>query len=380
MPSIALEIPAAKTISLAGRTLEIRWSISPEDRAWDDFLLTLPDAHHEQTSRWGCVRATIGWEVVRIVMTEHGVIIAGAQIQLQALGGFGSWAYLTSGPCLAGDDAMAEKNLLAEIKDFLRHQRVIYLLAQLPYDAHPLAERLQANGFVRPPRAIAPFYMQATLVLDLAKTEEMLLAEMRATTRHQIRQGLKRGLTVMEGGAADLDLFWELMRKLCERRHTTPNPGSPEFFRQLWKQFSPRGWIKLFLVQHEGKTIAGGLALVFGDWFRVWKVGWSGEHAELRPNQLLWWEMIRAARRQGYRHFDFVNLDVVQPGQPAAPKLARDGSTEFKLGFGGTIKPLPGAYCCFIHPLARMAKRAGVVRLLDSEACVTLVRKVRRQR
>ncbi len=359
------------------------WNDLAEDREWDDFLLTLPDAHHEQSSRWGCVRASIGWTVLRFVLAEHGVMIAGAQIQLQAFGGFGSWAYITGGPCITGNDAAVETILLAEIKSFLRRQRVIYLLAQLPYDAHGLAEHLQANGFVRPPRAIAPFYMSATLVLDLAQTEETLLAEMRATTRHQIRQGLKRGLTVVEGGAADLDLFWELMRKLCERRRTTPNPGNAEFLHQLWNQFAPRGWIKLFLVQHEGKTVAGGLALVFGGWFRVWKVGWSGEHAELRPNQLLWWEMIRAARNGGYRHFDFVNVDVAHPNQATAgspQKMALDGSTDFKLGFGGIIKPLPGAYCCFIHPLARVAKRTGVVKLLDSEVCVTLVRRVRRQR
>ena len=360
-----MQFPNPKTVLTAGRTFQIEWNEFAEDRAWDDFVLAQPDAHHEQTSLWGGVRATIGWAVSRVVLTERGSIIAGAQVQLQSVGRIGRWAYITFGPCVAGDDPLAGQVLLAEIKNFLRCNRALYLLAQLPYEAHRLAEQMSAHGFIRPPKAIAPSYMHATLVIDLAKPEETILAEMRASTRHQIRQGMKRGLTVELGGEADLDVFWELMRTLCARRHTTPNPSSPEFFHQLWKQFSPHGWVNLFIAKHEGKPVAATLAFPFGSWFRVWKIGWSGEHADLRPNQILWWEMIRHARRQGFRHFDFVNLNLAQP----------DGPTEFKLGFGGEVKKLPGAYCHFVSPLARAAMRLGLVHLLNSEACVRLARK-----
>lgn len=377
--NIAIEFPSAKTVSREGRIFQISWNGLADHRAWDDFVLTLPDAHHEQTSLWGNVRATIGWTVVRVVMVEAGAIIAGAQVQLRSVGRLGHWAYITFGPCVAGGDPLAEEVLMAEIKNFLRQHGVLYLLAQLPYDAHRFGERLQADGFIRPPRAIAPFYMRATLEIDLAKSEERLLAEMRASTRLQVRQGMKRGITVASGGEADLDVFWELMLALCARRKTTPNPSSPDFFRQLWRQFSSRGWISLFLAKHQGKPVAAALAFPFGGWFRVWKVGWSGEQAELRPNQMLWWEMIRHARSQGVRHFDFVNLDLAQPDASSTvnPQASPpDGPTIFKLGFGGTVKRLPGAYCYFISPLARAAARCGLVPLLNSETCVNLARKV----
>ena len=364
------KIPDAKNISLAGRIFQIAWNNFAEDRAWDDFVLAQPDGHHEQTSLWGNVRATLGWTVVRVVMQEGGKIIGGAQMQLQSVGRLGRWAYITFGPVIAGDEPLAESGLLAEMKNFLRDESVIYLLAQLPYDAKYFGERLLADGFIKAPRALAPSNMKATLLLDLKKSEAQLLAEMRATTRHQIRQGLKRGLTVEPGGAAELDEFWKLMCALCVRRKITPNPATVEFFHQLWKQFSPRGWMQNFVVKHEGKTVAAAVAFSFGGCFRVWKIGWDGEHAGLRPNQMLYWAMICAAKRQGCRLFDFVNIE---PGEAAGP-------TEFKLGFGGEVKTLPGVYCYFLNPLVRAAMRTGVARLLDSERCVTLARWVKRAR
>jgi lipid II:glycine glycyltransferase (peptidoglycan interpeptide bridge formation enzyme) len=341
--------------------------------------LAQPDAHHEQTSLWGSVRASFGWTVLRVVMEEGGVIVGGAQVQLLSLRRLVRWAYITYGPCIAGDDPLAERVLLTEIKNFLRRHGALYLIAILPYEAHRFAERMPVHGFIRPPRAIAPFYIRATLVIDTTKSDECLLAEMRDSTRHQVRQGMRRGLTFAPGGEADLDIFWKLMQALCARRKTTPNPSHPDFFRQLWKQFSPRGWISLFLVKHQDRPVAAALAFPFGDWFRVWKVGWSGEHAELRPNQLLWWEMIRHARSKGFRHFDFVNVDLAQPANssPAAsPVPASDGPTGFKLGFGGTVKMLPGAYCYFVSPFPRAATRFGLARLLNSGTCVRLAKKL----
>jgi lipid II:glycine glycyltransferase (peptidoglycan interpeptide bridge formation enzyme) len=370
VPSPSSTLPEPKTVSLDGRKFEVSWNDSPEDRAWDDFVLAQPDGHHEQTSLWGSVRATLGWTVRRVLIRERGAVIGGAQVQLRTVRRLGRWAYITFGPVVAGHDASVETLLLAELKNFLRRKRALYLLAQLPYDAHPLGERMLGNGFIKAPLALAPSNMKATLLLDLKKSEEQLLAEMRSTTRHQIRQGLKRGLVVEQGSAADLDEFWKLMCALCARRKTTPNPSSPEFFHALWKKFYPRGWMQVFVAKHAGKTVASAVAFPFGDRFRVWKIGWDGAHAELRPNQMLYWTMICAAKKQGCRHFDFVNIE---PGEAGGP-------TEFKLGFGGEVTTLPGVFCHFTNPLVRAGMRGGLVRLLNSERSITLARRLARGR
>ena len=117
------EFPDATIVSPSGRTFHVSWNGRTEDHAWDDFLLTLPDGHHEQTSLWGSVRASIGWTVARVVMREDGEVVAGAQVQLQAIQRLGRWAYITFGPCSAGNDSEAGKILMAEIKRFLLRER-----------------------------------------------------------------------------------------------------------------------------------------------------------------------------------------------------------------------------------------------------------------
>jgi lipid II:glycine glycyltransferase (peptidoglycan interpeptide bridge formation enzyme) len=372
VPPSQQELPKPKSVSNDGRALEIFWSDASTDPAWDDFVLAQPDGHHEQTSLWGDVRRMLGWRVVRVTLRERGAVIGGAQVQLRRVRRIGQWAYITFGPVVARGDLSVEKILLAELKHFLRQERARYLLAQLPYDAGEFGSRLLDDGFIKAPLALAPSNMTATLLLDLKKSEAQMLAEMHPVTRKQIRQGLKRGLVIERGGAADLDEFWRLMCALCVRRKTVPNPASPEFFHELWKRFSPRGWMQVYVAKLEGKTVAGQVAFRFGDWFRVWKIGWDGAHAELRPTHLLYWKMICAAKEQGCRHFDFVNLDLQPSGLPV------DGAAEFKLGFGGEVKKLPGVFCHFTNPLLRGAMRAGGATLLDSNRSVRLARRLAR--
>jgi lipid II:glycine glycyltransferase (peptidoglycan interpeptide bridge formation enzyme) len=79
--------------------------------------------------------------------------------------------------------------------------------------------------------------------------------------------------------------------------------------------------------------------------------------------------MIQWARQRGLRYFDFVSMD------PDAARVIVEGGvthnmpeneTSYKLGFGGDIKLLPGAYYYMINPVVRTLLRCGLASLLDS--------------
>jgi lipid II:glycine glycyltransferase (peptidoglycan interpeptide bridge formation enzyme) len=363
-------INSRKLLIHGDRTFEVTWNDEPDDPVWDDFVVSTPDGHHEQTSLWGQVRAHYGWKIARYTLKEQGRIIAGAQAQLRPIGRFGHVAYITYGPCINTEEALVAEICLTELKRFLRGLGVIYTAVGLPHNAHGLARLLEANGFIRKPHRLHPHFLETTLVIDLTKQPDEILAGMRPSTRTNVRQGLRRGVTVAEGEAQDLNTFRELMVTLCERRKTTPNPAQVDFFQQLWKSFNPRGWIKLFIARYNQEPVSAGIAFQFGKWFRVWKLGWSGQHGSFRPNEAIWWVMIQYARDNGYKYFDFVEID---PKQARAvldgmrPKPLSANATFFKLGFGGEIKVLPGAYCYFPNPLLRMALWGGLgSKLLDS--------------
>ena len=46
-----------------------------EDPAWDAFLAEVPGGHHVQTSLWAQAKAVLGWQTVRIVVTQVEKIV-----------------------------------------------------------------------------------------------------------------------------------------------------------------------------------------------------------------------------------------------------------------------------------------------------------------
>jgi FemAB-related protein (PEP-CTERM system-associated) len=82
----------------------------------------------------------------------------------------------------------------------------------------------------------------------------------------------------------------------------TPVYGK-EFFANILQAFPCT--TSIFTVSHDGKVIAAGLA----SWFReTMEVPWASsirDYNALCPNNLLYWEVIRFANRNGLTKFDF---------------------------------------------------------------------------
>src|SRR5262245_58621533 len=74
-------------------------STTPTLNQWDAFVATHPRAHILQQSAWGDLKATYGWNVEQVALTEGERIVAGAQILFRALPfHLGKMAYLPMGP------------------------------------------------------------------------------------------------------------------------------------------------------------------------------------------------------------------------------------------------------------------------------------------
>jgi len=212
--------------------------------------------------------------------------------------------------------------------------------------------------------------LTATLVVDLQRSDEDLLAGMNSSTRRNIRLSQRQGFKVEPGGREDLDTFRQLMLATVRRRRAVAGPPEPDFCHQLWDQFADRGWLRVLLVRRGAEAVSGAVMFTFGDLARVWKVGWSGAYSASKPNELMWWEALRVARQGGSKALDFYWVDEVDAVRAAAGQLDpagfRDGTTHFKLGFGGRLLMLPAALCRFYHPATRLAWVCGAGRLLDS--------------
>lgn len=96
---------------------------------------------------------------------------------------------------------------------------------------------------------------------------------------------------------------------------------------------------RLYMAFHEGRAIAGTLAIRYGD--KVWYLYGASSNSErnLMPNYLLQWSMIRWAIESGSRVYDFRGV---------SGDLSEDnphyGLYRFKKGFGGEFTEFVGEY------------------------------------
>src|SRR6187551_2148455 len=81
--------------------LHVAVSHGAVDPEWDDFVAKTRAGHHLQTSRWGQVKATVGWRAKRLIARRGGLIVGGCQVLMRRVPLVGSVAYVPRGPLTA---------------------------------------------------------------------------------------------------------------------------------------------------------------------------------------------------------------------------------------------------------------------------------------
>lgn len=359
-----------------GNPFQTAWSQDELDEEWDQFVSSTPGAHHEQTSRWACVKRHEGWNAVRVIHRKQDQIVGGTQLLFHRVRPFGVVGYVPSGPCLAGPSQELAELSVRALLETARRIGVWFLVVNPPYSGDFLVPSFRSAGFQPHPQNLPPVTMMAaTSLIDLSPDEHEILSRMRESTRRNIRNGLHRGVHVREGGEQDLNLFYDLMLATCRRRGETPVPRNREFFHRMWREYNPRGWVRLAIAEYHDKPVCAEFAVPFSDTCRLWKFGWSGEYRSQRASDTLHWDCIVWAKQRGFRQLDLVQIDpeianALASGEPVPPDLpARRlyGPTFHKTGFGGGITLLPGTYSCFLNPVVRYAYSAVGARLLRQE-------------
>jgi lipid II:glycine glycyltransferase (peptidoglycan interpeptide bridge formation enzyme) len=161
------------------------------------------------------------------------------------------------------------------------------------------------------------------LVMRLDKTEDELFEQMHKERRRNVNQAIKAGLTFKELTAEeDIQQVVALIEKTYRRKHVPI--GYLNMFDKV--QSILRDYAHFFgCYTAEGKMIAGQVRLCYGTLVYAWFAGSDEEYFKLRPNDFTMWNVIRWARENGYKEFDFGG-----GGEPGKPYGVRD----YKLKYG----------------------------------------------
>jgi lipid II:glycine glycyltransferase (peptidoglycan interpeptide bridge formation enzyme) len=288
-----------------------------------------------QSWQWGEIMRAGGEEVLRVGVrrTAGGKIWAAATLIKKPLAGSYFYWFAPRGPIVDKGGAGEAYNqtldfLFSEVKRIDR--RALFMRIEpvrLPVGA--LSFRIKRSIDLEP---------RQTLILDLAKSEEELLAAMQPKTRYNLRLAEKKGVRIRAGGPADFSEFWRLMN-LTGARDGFRLHGARHYQNLLR---AGADFIKLFLAEYQGQNIAAGLFSFWGDKAGYLHGASDHEFRNLMAPHLLQWTAIVAAKRAGFKYYDFHGLD----------ENKWPGVTRFKLGFGGRRVEYAGTWDVIFRPLA----------------------------
>jgi FemAB-related protein (PEP-CTERM system-associated) len=182
----------------------------------------------------------------------------------------------------------------------------------------------------------------------LRSTDDDNFAAIPRKQRRMIRVGQRHGL-VVDRAASDVRAFHDLYARSV-RRLGTP-VFSPDYFRLLLETFPGRA--EILTVSSAGRPVAGVLSFFFGDTVMPYYAGSRPDSRRLAANDVMYWELMRDARRRGLRRFDF-----------GRSKRAT-GAFDYKRHWGFDAEPLryrvlsPSG-----HPVAQRTIDDGPLRLL----------------
>lgn len=183
------------------------------------------------------------------------------------------------------------RKAIAYLRDHFPASKYIQLRL-LGYDPHELVLTTPPDEFV-------------THILDLHPDRDSIFNAFHSTSvRQRIRRAERIGLTFRLGDREeDLKIFYRLFTGVRKKHGLPPHPYS--FFSNMWRFLEPEGFMKLVIVEHQGKPVSAAVLLLFGNNAHLEYSASDEKSMKLCANQKLIWECIKIAYDSDAKYFDF---------------------------------------------------------------------------
>jgi lipid II:glycine glycyltransferase (peptidoglycan interpeptide bridge formation enzyme) len=336
-------------------------SINPDQ--WNALIAQLPNAHLLQTREWAEAKKPFGWEAhYKTWQGSGGKLVAAAQILQRSIRIPGTsrslcMLYVPKGPILRDwSDKDLRARVLADLISFARESGAFFIKIDPDVNigvglqgADTSNEDSIGVSFINELKASMwrfsneQVQMRNTMLIDLSKSEDELLAAMKQKTRYNLRLAERKGVSVRKGNEADFPLLYQMYAETSVRDGFVIR--SEAYYREVWKRFYQSGMLTPLIADVEGKSVAGLMLFIFGkqSWYLY---GMSRDIArEWMPNYLLQWEAIKTSQRAGCTTYDLWGApDEFNESDPMW------GVYRFKLGLGAYEARRIGAWDLPIQP------------------------------
>lgn len=287
-----------------------------EFKIWDEFVVGQKPVQFLQSWQWGQFQQNLGRQIFRLKGEWGQALIVKYHLPLGK-----SYLYCPRGPVLRNWDDKRMVLFLAEVKNLAKKEESIFLRFEPPI--------LDSRFRILDSRRAADVQPSKTLILDLSKSEEELLAAMHYKTRYNIRLAQKHEVKIFQDNN-QVENFLNLLHQTIKRDKFRAYPD--RYYHQLLN-LNPE-FVKLYLARFKEKILTANIIIFFGDTVTYVHGASSDEYKNLMAPHLLHWEIICLAKKLGYQFYDFWGIN----------EKKWPGVTRFKKSFGGQIVEYPGAF------------------------------------
>lgn len=307
---------------------------------WSEVSQKYPEANFLQSPEYAKMNEALGYKAITEEFAGKGYALMIVRDAKR-----GRYLEIPCGPLMNWKDKAAVKAVFAKIADIARQEKCVFVRVrpQLVNTAENM-RMLATLGLKKAPMHLAA---EHTVMLDLTKSEDELLADMRRQTRYEVRRAGKLGITVEKSNSDEI--FKEFHRVQTDTAHR--QGFVPPNLKTLLAEKEAFGDnIAIYVAKTaEGEPVAYGMIICGckeGDYYEAAS---TPLNRKLPGAYALLWQAMRDLKADGYERF---NLWGIAPAGQPHHRYA--GVTTFKTGFGGEIIEYVPAHDMVINKLGYM--------------------------
>jgi len=339
---------------------------------WNQLISFLLNSHFLQTHEWAQVKSKYGWKPIYLVwsnksfqvytsdqlglLDQSDVKAACLVLKRTVLShGFVSRLcilYCPKGPLFDWSNESLRNRVLDDLQSFAKKEGAIFLKIDpdvvLGKGIPESEDSREDNGgqivlseLTRRGWRYSKDQIQFknTVLINLATSEDEMLARMRQKTRYNIRLAEKKGVTVRAGTQSDLPMLYKLYAETSVRDGFVIRDEG--YYQTVWQTFmkSSEPNAEPLIAEVNGEVVAAIFVFYFlGRAYYVY--GMSREaHREKMPNYLLQWEAMKRAKLRSCGVYDLWGApDEFNESDPMWRVF------RFKEGLGGEVIRTLGAW------------------------------------
>lgn len=310
---------------------------------WEDFLTRHPEANFLQSWCWGQFHESLNHKTQKRGFYQDKRLVG---IMLSVVEDAKRSRYLTvpGGPIIDWADKTLVETFVEEVKRIAKEEACVFVRVRPQIFETEKNNKIFADlGFKN-----APMHLHAELThqLDLARSKDELLADMRKTTRYEIRQALKLGVKItISTNKDDIDEFYKLQKETAKRQGFVE--FEKNFLQKQFEVFASDNQAVLYTAYLGKKKLTQAFVIFYGS-EADYHYGASTLDGRKYPGAyLIQWEAIKEAKKRGLKRY---NLWGVAPQGEINHRFW--GVSVFKRGFGGEDVEYLHARDLVINPLA----------------------------